>query len=599
MHLSRNLIVKWTQVLGSLAFGTAFWACSANYVETSGTSEESEGIVALASKNISGAVQKGPFVKGSEVILRETSADGKLEPTGREFTTKTINDDGDFAFDKLDLESQYALLSAEGHYTHDINGERSHCVLHLNAVSNLEKRNTANINLLTHFEYKRVLYLVKHGKTFAEAKRQATTEVLNAFGVDVHVNSAEDLNIYHSTDADRTLYHISVFVDGRDFYYPMGEDDDEWEYRQNPDNIDCSALQNYVDSYAEDLAEDGTLSDSLIAPLAYSAYLNNRYFGNSMYVDETGLRGRDKYELMAERIYFYDLVLDHYLDFEKCNEKRWGESRKLDKPFYDDDREEYVNPAYFLCDGLDWMLTTKGHIDSLKMPIPHGSGTMTDPRDGKKYKTLSFEFGGKNYEWMAEDLKYVVPSDIYNGKKTTYVVNGLYSWTNAMQIDNKYMSKPVPEGLIDSVHQGICPDGWHVSSTLDWEALVAYVQGAGNLLDENWRTDPETAKAKDVKGVFFNRFDFNLLPMDKYLETAYHTYTHESFGANTEAELDSLWEYYYGEDGSTSGDEWTRGYLDSYRNNRDVENKVYEISVDHNMAYSDPRKKAHVRCVKN
>ena len=377
-------------------------ACSDGRDVAGGTSEDA-GIVALAGKKLSGAVQKGPFVEGSSVVLRETSAEGSLEPTGKEFNTTVTNDKGDFEFDSLDLESPYALLSAEGHYIHDVSGERSVCVLHLNAITNMEKRITANINLLTHFEYKRVLKLVKDGVPFAQAKKQAAAEVLAAFGVFIPVNSAEDLNIFSTSAADMALYHISIFVDTRDFIIPWNGEGNEWEYRMDPANTDCGMLQDYVDGYADDLEEDGTLSDSLIAPLAYTAYLYNS-LGNVMHSGETGLIGRDEYDLMAERRYFHHLVLDHYLGFEHCDDDLWGESRRLDKPFVDDNDDwmTYVNPAYFLCDGHSWKFTTKGHLDSLKMPIPHGSGTMKDPRDGREYKTVSFEFNGKTYEWMAE-----------------------------------------------------------------------------------------------------------------------------------------------------------------------------------------------------
>ena len=56
-------------------------ACSDGRDVAGGTSEDA-GIVALAGKKLSGAVQKGPFVEGSSVVLRETSAEGNLEPTG-------------------------------------------------------------------------------------------------------------------------------------------------------------------------------------------------------------------------------------------------------------------------------------------------------------------------------------------------------------------------------------------------------------------------------------------------------------------------------------------------------------------------------------
>ena len=571
---------KW---LGAtFALGAMMSACS-NF-ESAGTSEESEGVVAIADKKIGGSVQKGPFVKGSDVVLKETSAEGNLEPTGREFTTKTINDDGNFEFDSLELESQYVLLSAEGYYIREIGSERSNCILHLNAASNLEKRSTANINLLTHFEYKRVLKLVKEGKSFSEAKRQAATELMNAFGVEVPKKAAEDLNIYNTSDGDRTLYHLSAYVD-QDFFYPHDDDVDEWDYTHDPTNIDCSKLQEFVDSFADDLAEDGTLSDSLIAPIASDAAF---YFsmGNVMFGNELGLRKKDAYELMADRSYFYKLVYDHYLGFETCNEDLWGDSRTLDKPYghynADEYRTEYVNPSYFICDGTRWHFTTKEHLDSLKTPIPHESGSMTDSRDGTVYKTVSFEFGGKKHEWMAEDLKYDASS-------------GLYKWTTAMQIDKKYMSKPVEEGMIDSLHQGICPDGWHVSSAMDWVTLIAYAGGINNLLDENWKTDAKTAKAKDLYGVFSNRFDFNLEPMDKkYLELYYHTYSHKSFVERAKAELDSLYELF-----ENSDELWLLPLIDGYNYELDLDDATLEISIGYGRTTSDKRKKARVRCVKN
>lgn len=578
--------MKLKRFLLAAAMGSLLCACLDT---TAGTSEEAEGIIALSGKNFTGAVQKGPFVTGSDVVLRETSEEGNLEPTGREFSTKVVNDSGDFAFDSLDLKCQYALLSAEGYYTHDVNGGRSDCVLRLNAVTNLAKRNTANINLLTHFEYKRVLYLVKQGKTFAEAKKQAAKELLNAFGVDVRVNSAEDLNIYNSSDADRTLYHISVYVDRENFLYPMEEGGDFAVWLDTA-GIDCSALQAYVDSFADDLAEDGTLSDSLIAPLAYEGYLFNTYLGNVGFVGETGMNEKDQYVVMAERTQFYELILDHYFGFEKCNDERWGESRRLDKPFGEYNREgnriDYVNPAYFLCDGFNWTFVTKGYLDSLKMPIPHGSGMMTDPRDGHEYKTVSFEFHGKKYEWMAEDLKY---------KKRSA---GVYSWTEAMQLNKSYMSERVPEGLIDSLHQGICPEGWHISNVRDWEELMLYVGGFKNLLDESWRTDKKTAEEKGLGGVFYNRFDFNLEPMDKkFLELYYHTYVHESNTRNVRAERDSLWNYYVENDSVLI--DWVYRYLNNYGVNRNLDNTTLEISTRFSSFTPGPREKGRVRCVKD
>lgn len=621
MRLNRNLIVKWMQILECLALGTAFWACS---FQTAGTSEESEGIVALADKKISGAAQKGPLVKGSDVVLRETSADGSLEPTGREFTTKIINDKGEFKFDNLDLESQYVLISAEGYYTHergesyyydeDEHTNLSECPMRLDAVTNLEKRGTANVNILTHFEYKRVLNLVKQGKSFAEAKRQAATEVVGMFGVKVDVSSAEDLNIYNTTEADRILFNMSLMLDDRSLWDPwdgVGDEMDQWEHIMLRKNVDCSKLQKYLDGFTDDFADDGVLSDTIMQYIAAGAYYTSMEYSSMSDADEDDMWAKEKvdpgsYKILSVKKDEYEfsiLVFLDYMGLERCTEDLWGEYRKFNRPIevYDpvDEKVKIQDSGYFLCNGFYWEMKTKGFIDSLKAPIPHESGTMKDPRDGRKYKTLSFEFKGKKYEWMAEDLMYIVKSDrLGHDMKVDYVTDGLYSWTTAMQIDSKYMTKSVPDGLIDSLHQGICPDGWHVANTLDWEALLAYVGGINNLLDERWRTDAYTAYGKDLMGVFFNRFDFNLKPMDeKYLELYYNTYTHKSFGVNTEAELETLWEKYYPE--GTTADNWVTYYLDNYRNNRDVTNTTLEISIGYSYATDRIRTEARVRCVKN
>ena len=146
------------------------------------------------------------------------------------------------------------------------------------------------------------------------------------------------------------------------------------------------------------------------------------------------------------------------------------------------------------------------------MMFDHENGTMTDPRDGRHYKTISFEYGGKRYEWMAENLMYsVAPVTRTKGGRVDRSQPGVYSWAEAMRLNEGYMTRFVREGLIDSLHQGICPDGWHVANSIEWKTLLDYVDGnPNNLLDENWRTDRETAIAKGLTGVFYNRLEHNI-----------------------------------------------------------------------------------------
>lgn len=572
---------KKTLAFWALALTALLGACSD--METSGTSEEAEGVVAISDKKIAGVSQKGPFVKGSDVTLKETSKNGDFEPTGREFTTKTISDKGDFKFDGIDLESQYVLLSVEGRYEREHTGEVSSCPMRLDAVSNLEKRETVNINLLTHFEYKRVLNLVKEGKSFAEAKKQAAKEVLGAFGVKIDVSSAEDLNIYNSSDGDRTLYNISRIID----------EQPEWNYWHDwynaDDDIDCSKLQAYVDGFADDFADDGVLADSIMQDLAGEGYSSAKEWSNMMDVDEDDIKRKDganpgelSIRFLKSEYDFGILVFLNYMDLELCTADLWGEYRKLDRAMVLDG--ERIESGYFLCNGYYWDLTTKEHIDSLKIPVEHESGTMTDPRDGRKYQTVSFNYEGKTYEWMAEDLKY-------DSKE-------LYTWTDAMQIDDKYMAEVAEDSLIGEKHQGICPDGWHVSSTEEWDILVDYVGDVKNLLNENWRTsDLDAAFGKDLIGVFYNRFDFNLMPMDTvYLEVYYHSYRQGSFHIE---ELDEFMKEHYQWELEYAKNDEEREEIEKFLSPRAVGDYYVQVSPYDYRVEEEPLKEGKVRCVKN
>lgn len=572
------------------ALGFALCACS---TQTAGTSEESEGIVALAGKGIKGAAQKGPLVKGSNVVLRETLAEGTLEPTGREFHTTTVNDKGEFQFGDLDLESQYALLSAEGYYAREYDGERSKCSMRLDAVTNLNNRNTANINLLTHFEYKRVLKLVGEGKPFAEAKKQASREVLAAFGVDIDVSSAEDLNIFNTSEGDRTLFNISLLIDNTP----------EWTYWVDDEKEDCPKLQNYLDGFAEDFADDGELSDSIMQSIAGRAYEVTRMYDRMEFIDEDDMWEKeaadpgsyDDLVVMKKEYEFSKLVLLHHLEIDACTENRWGEYTAFHKPIevydYQEGEQRILDSGYVLCDGYKWNIKTRGYIDSLTTMFEHENGTMIDPRDGREYKTISFEYEGKRYEWMAENLMYsVAPVTRTKGGRVDRSQPGVYSWTEAMHLNEGYMTRFVREGLIDSLHQGICPDGWHVANSEEWKTLLDYVDGnPNNLLDENWRTDRETAIAKGLTGVFYNRLDFNLVPLDKqFLEAYFHTYAPRMSFQPTSPN-DDVWNREF----------FTRDEFIDYPLTK-TDFTTIEISINWNyVSDSEVQPRGFVRCVRN
>ncbi len=114
-------------------------------------------------------------------------------------------------------------------------------------------------------------------------------------------------------------------------------------------------------------------------------------------------------------------------------------------------------------------------------------GTMTDPRDGKSYSTVTIV----NQTWMADNLAFlpaVSPGASESFNEPFYYVNGydgenvgqaksnpyyeaygvLYNWSAAMARDSG--STLVPSGI-----QGVCPDGWHLPSDGEWTLLTGYL----------------------------------------------------------------------------------------------------------------------------
>lgn len=180
------------------------------YVQSSGAYEQPE-MVAVKDKSISGVSQKGPFVTGSAIKLYEL--DGKTyAQTGKSFTGKIASDDGKFSVASVTLASQYALLEANGYFRNEVTGAKSSGTVTLNALTDLSDRKSVNINLLTHLEYERALYLVSTGINVPSAKKQAEAEIFNAFGIRGDFENSEDLDIFSNGDGNAALLAFSVLM---------------------------------------------------------------------------------------------------------------------------------------------------------------------------------------------------------------------------------------------------------------------------------------------------------------------------------------------------------------------------------------------------
>jgi uncharacterized protein (TIGR02145 family) len=105
------------------------------------------------------------------------------------------------------------------------------------------------------------------------------------------------------------------------------------------------------------------------------------------------------------------------------------------------------------------------------------SGTFKDSRNNEIYKWVRIG----NQVWMARNLNYrvnesnTVIGTCYNNSATNCDKYGrLYTWATAMALPSSCNSSTC-SGRINTKHQGICPNGWHIPSDSEWDELEYYV----------------------------------------------------------------------------------------------------------------------------
>ena len=172
--------------------------------------------VAVSLDEVSGVTQKGPFLSGSKVLVREMEDGRTLTQTGNSFNGKILNDKGEFKINARMLVSQYVMLEATGYYRNEVTGANSNSELTLFAITDVNQRNIVNVNLLTHLEYERVVYLVTQKKMKVKvAKKQAQKEVFGLLDIDAtDFSNSEDLNIAGSSSEDGALLAFSLLFQG-------------------------------------------------------------------------------------------------------------------------------------------------------------------------------------------------------------------------------------------------------------------------------------------------------------------------------------------------------------------------------------------------
>ena len=165
----------------------------------------------IRNATITGKVQKGPFILGTNITLNELN--DNLGQTGRSFTSTINANDGSFELKNIDLKSGISLLTANGFYYSELFGELSSASLTLQTIADLSDKETVNINILTHLSKARIEQLVSDGNSFKDAKAQAESELLAFLGINQGIDlNFEDLDISADNDNNAILLALSVLI---------------------------------------------------------------------------------------------------------------------------------------------------------------------------------------------------------------------------------------------------------------------------------------------------------------------------------------------------------------------------------------------------
>lgn len=201
---------------------------------------------------LSGAVNKGPYVLGSTVSVSPVDGDG--EPSGEVFLTQTRNDLGEF---EVEVPGRgFVALEGNGFYFNEVTGDLSAAPITLRAFYEVTSDGSqqAYVNPFTHLSSLRVKELATDGQSIAGAIAQAEGELVAELAVgaaDFALGApGTDLNLLGGETADNAyLFAVSAILLAT-------------ARLERPDAPDA-ALQELMNTIAEDLRPDGELSDAL------------------------------------------------------------------------------------------------------------------------------------------------------------------------------------------------------------------------------------------------------------------------------------------------------------------------------------------------
>ena len=349
-----------------------------------GSTSGGDDVVKINDKTISGVSQKGPFVNGSSVTVQELDGE-TLAQTGASYEGKIKNDMGEFSVKVAKLASQYALLKANGFYRNEVTGEKSKSQVTLYALTDLSDRDEVNVNLLTHLEYERSVYLASEGLSVGEAKKQAENEVLGSFGIEGDFANSEDLDIFGAGDGNAALLAVSVLMQG---------------------DLSEADFSERLANYAADIEEDGVWDDFItataIADWAAIKSLNGELASIRSNIVGWGL---------SEDVPAFEKYVDNYwwkiYALEGCNKDREGEVKAAENSL------SGSNGVHFICTEGAWKIATEIEKDTATWGAGKFDGEV---RAGQVDSSLYYIYEKEKKAWRKATTNEMDTYDFENNK---------------------------------------------------------------------------------------------------------------------------------------------------------------------------------------
>lgn len=287
--------------------------------------------------------------KGTVVAVYELDS-LSLDTTGRFFVDTVDNDSGRFAFENLTLNSPYVLIENKVPYD---------SVLYIPQTEPSEDIYNPFVHVAKYKEYSAVVDLRNVEKVNVSTLTTMKVPLLQRY-------FAEGNSFAQASKmAEREILEGFGIYEDLGTFEEMPESGSELDFVNELSQLDELDVRHYVETMG-----------------VFLSFLSLKEFSKS--------EAMEQYYLNSMKMIAYDIgYLAHHDSLGRCTESRENEASKV---------KGRVGDIAVVCRSGKWVMGFKA--------VEYSKGAMTDNRDGKTYKTVTYNFGGTSQTWMAENLDF-------------------------------------------------------------------------------------------------------------------------------------------------------------------------------------------------